>query len=113
MVKELTEFQQRRLQRRLEDLERTNPTDIPAASFQPPAPPANSPAALALAAAKKKQTPNVRRALYGKKSLRDWLGELPSNPTPPYVTAAAPAPDTPPRRICASCGYIGAYSCRR
>ncbi|KAL1411862.1 hypothetical protein Q8F55_002837 [Vanrija albida] len=109
----LTDFQARRIQRRLEDLERTNPTDIPPSSFKPPDPAPNTPAAAALAAAKKKQTPNVRRALYGKKSLRDWLEELPATPTPPYVTAAAPEPATPPRRLCASCGYIGAVRCFR
>ncbi|EJT51293.1 hypothetical protein A1Q2_06077 [Trichosporon asahii var. asahii CBS 8904] len=88
-----TDFQQRRVQRRLEDLE----------SFVPPPPPPGSAAAQTHAAqvlaAKKKQTPNVRRALGTKKTFRDWLGELPSTPTPPYVTAAAPPPATPPARL--------------
>lgn len=83
----------------------------------PPPPAAGSAAAQTHAAqalaAKKKQTPNVRRALGTKKTLRDWLGELPAAPTPPYVTAAAPPPATPPARLCVSCGYTGCYRCQR
>ncbi|KAL7422575.1 hypothetical protein Q5752_003223 [Cryptotrichosporon argae] len=109
------DFRERRVQRRLEDLERTNPTDIPASSFVPA--PASTPvasgSASASAAAKKKQSANVRRALYAKKSLRDWLGELPATPLAPYTLAPAPAPTTPPRKLCASCGAPGAYACAR
>ncbi|CAD6585124.1 MAG: hypothetical protein TREMPRED_004054 [Tremellales sp. Tagirdzhanova-0007] len=72
-----TDFQARRLQRRLDDLERTNPTDIPASSFVP--------ASQTQGQGKKKQTPNVRRILYNKKSLKDWLDEL-VRPIPPTMT---------------------------
>jgi zinc finger HIT domain-containing protein 1 len=64
------------------DRQRTNPTDIPASSFVPqqPTPASNipgMPAGLIIAQpAKKKQTPNVRKILYAKKNLRDWLEEL-------------------------------------
>ncbi|ODN73156.1 hypothetical protein L202_07722 [Cryptococcus amylolentus CBS 6039] len=108
----LTEFQTRRLNKRLEELERTNPTDIPASSFVP-----GNVQAAGLAQVnqppKKKQTANVRRILYNKKSLNDWLDELPAEPIPPYISAVAPPPNTPPRRICSSCGYVGAYKCPR
>lgn len=33
--------------------------------------------------------------------------------SPPYVRAAAPPPATPARKICSSCGYLGAYRCQR
>ncbi|TYJ53940.1 hypothetical protein B9479_005415 [Cryptococcus floricola] len=73
----LTEFQTRRLNKRLEELERTNPTDIPASSFVP-----GNVQSAGLAQVnqppKKKQTANVRRILYNKKSLDDWLDELPN-----------------------------------
>ncbi|WWD22590.1 hypothetical protein CI109_107083 [Kwoniella shandongensis] len=116
-----TDFQARRVQRRLDDLERTNPTDIPASSFIPepsssrpslPGSPAPQ-SQISLQQQKKKQSGNVRRILYGKKSLKDWLDELPPDPTPPYLSAVAPPPYTPPRHLCSSCGYIGAYKCPR
>ena len=53
--------------------QRTNPTDIPASSFVPAA------AILPGQAApppKKKQTGNVRKLLYARKTLKDWLEEL-------------------------------------
>ncbi|KAK8845638.1 hypothetical protein IAR55_006354 [Kwoniella newhampshirensis] len=117
----LTDFQARRVQRRLDDLERTNPTDIPASSFVPEASSSrpslpSSPASqshLLQQQQKKKQSANVRRILYGKKSLKDWLDELPPNPIPPYLFAVVPPPPTPPRPLCSSCGYIGAYKCPR
>ncbi|WVF67715.1 hypothetical protein IAT40_002474 [Kwoniella sp. CBS 6097] len=123
----LMDFQARRVQRRLEDLERTNPTDIPAQSFIPPnsglpsssAPTAGSPVPNASASSttqaqvqgKKKMSSNVRRVLYGRKGLKDWLDELPPTPTPPYLTSTAPPPTRPARKLCSSCGYKGAYKC--
>ncbi|WVQ95281.1 hypothetical protein IAU59_002376 [Kwoniella sp. CBS 9459] len=123
----LMDFQARRVQRRLEDLERTNPTDIPAQSFIPPnstlshthsggSPIPNVPStgltqAQAQAQGKKKMSSNVRRVLYGRKGLKDWLDELPPTPTPPYLTSTAPPPSRPPRKLCSSCGYKGAYKC--
>nr|ODN86240.1 zinc finger HIT domain-containing protein 1 [Cryptococcus depauperatus CBS 7841] len=73
----LLEFQARRIQRRLDDLERTNPTDIPSSSFVPNSTetPITGPLTSPLPV-KKKQTANVRRILYNKKSLKDWLDEL-------------------------------------
>ncbi|AAW44876.2 expressed protein [Cryptococcus deneoformans JEC21] len=110
----LQEFQARRVQRRLDDLERTNPTDIPASSFVPAeSSQTPAPGPLQQLPARKKQTANVRRILYNKKSLKDWLDELPAEPVPPYLSAIAPAPSIPPRRICSSCGYFGAYKCSR
>ncbi|ORY32167.1 hypothetical protein BCR39DRAFT_524437 [Naematelia encephala] len=117
----LTEFQSRRLLRRLDELERTNPTDIPASSFNPPPPPlppSSHPTSTQLGFSqqqqpKKKQSANVRRILYGKKSLKDWLDELPSEPKPPYILAATSPPKAPPRQLCSSCGYFGAYKCPR
>ncbi|WVN86123.1 uncharacterized protein L203_101284 [Cryptococcus depauperatus CBS 7841] len=110
----LLEFQARRIQRRLDDLERTNPTDIPSSSFVPNSTetPITGPLTSPLPV-KKKQTANVRRILYNKKSLKDWLDELPKNPVPPYITAVAPPASTPPRQICSSCGYFGSYKCPR
>nr|XP_018261881.1 uncharacterized protein I303_06326 [Kwoniella dejecticola CBS 10117]OBR84039.1 hypothetical protein I303_06326 [Kwoniella dejecticola CBS 10117] len=73
----LSDFQRRRLARRLDELERTNPTDIPATSFIPQSQAASALHPTANANAnKKKQSANVRRILYGKKSLKDWLDEL-------------------------------------
>lgn len=102
----LTDFQTRRINRHLDDLEvgrppvdtiviprililqRTNPTDIPSTSFIPvssstplafggiPGQGTMLPDILTQGTTKKKQTPNVRKVLYGKKSLRDWLEEL-------------------------------------
>ncbi|KAK1921061.1 hypothetical protein DB88DRAFT_502072 [Papiliotrema laurentii] len=115
----LLDFRARRLQRRLDDLERTNPTDIPASSFVPAVSNVASPAPLTPTAAapppvvKKKQTGNVRKILYAKKSLKDWLDELPSEPRPPYLDAGAPEPAVPPRKLCSSCGYFGKYACPR
>ncbi|OCF35839.1 hypothetical protein I316_02332 [Kwoniella heveanensis BCC8398] len=114
----LMDFQARRVQRRLEDLERTNPTDIPAQSFIP----ANSGLSTSTSqthlsgstipnAGKKKMSSNVRRVLYGRKGVKDWLDELPSTPTPPHLTSTAPPPNRPPRKLCSSCGYKGAYKC--
>lgn len=70
------------------DVQRTNPTDIPASSFIPSdsvsktgglpglsvvlIPPTND-------KSKKKQSGNVRKILYAKKSLKDWLEELVSS----------------------------------
>lgn len=86
------EFRNRRLQRKLDELERTNPTDIPASSFLPQSTsllPLNASVnsnvgsggsgaggGMGGAAIKKKQTGNVRKILYAKKSLKDWLEEL-------------------------------------
>jgi len=97
----------------LEELERTNPTDIPPSSFLPPLAPGALASSPAGAREKKKQSANVRRILYNKKTLRDWLDELPTDPRPPYLLAAAPPPAAPPRALCTSCGYIGAYRCER
>ncbi|WVR09290.1 hypothetical protein IAU60_006355 [Kwoniella sp. DSM 27419] len=111
----LADFQARRVNRRLDDLERTNPTDIPASSFVPPTH-HDSPLPLADgvgSSSKKKMSANVRRVLYAKKGLKDWLDELPPDPLPPYLSATAPPPVTPPRPLCSSCGYIGAYKCPR
>jgi hypothetical protein len=93
----------RRLQRRLDDLDvgpsrvrwehrlnlGTNPTDIPANYFVPAsaptgptgpgAVPPNAGARAAAQQAKKKQTPNVKKLMYARKSLRDWLEELVSS----------------------------------
>ncbi|GFZ52150.1 hypothetical protein JCM24511_09923 [Saitozyma sp. JCM 24511] len=102
--------------------QRTNPTDIPASSFVPSEPgPSRSTPTLGPASAvaglagqtKKKQAANVRKILYARKSLKDWLDELPQSPTPPYLLAVTPPPAAPPRRLCSSCGYIGAYKCVR
>ncbi|WVW85214.1 hypothetical protein I302_107252 [Kwoniella bestiolae CBS 10118] len=116
----LNDFQSRRLARFLEDLERTNPTDIPATSFIPstttPSTPnasSTTPVAQIGTTGKKKQSSNVRKILYGKKSLKDWLDELPQSPPNPYLTSQSPVPHTPPRKICSSCGYLGAYKCGR
>ncbi|EIW65652.1 hypothetical protein TREMEDRAFT_66378 [Tremella mesenterica DSM 1558] len=109
------EFRRRRLLRKLEELERTNPTDIPTTSFLPtPTPSTSSPlnSQIQSQTQKRKQTPNVRRILYGKKNLKDWLSELPSS-TSPYSSATSPPPLTPPRTLCSSCGYIGSYRCIR
>ncbi|WWC90344.1 uncharacterized protein L201_005277 [Kwoniella dendrophila CBS 6074] len=105
----LNDFQNRRLARRLDDLERTNPTDIPATSFIPGSTTTN----LNSPIGKKKQSSNVRKILYGKKSLKDWLDELPPEPSIPYLTSTSPIPLTPSRRICSSCGYLGSYKCQR
>lgn len=81
----LLEFRNRRLQRRLDELERTNPTDIPASSFVPPTTSTstgvgvgvnNQINAAGALTGKKKQSGNVRKILYAKKSLKDWLEEL-------------------------------------
>ncbi|OCF57827.1 zinc finger HIT domain-containing protein 1 [Kwoniella mangroviensis CBS 10435] len=108
----LTDFQSRRLARKLDELERTNPTDIPAISFIPPSDPRTNTNTTSQIN-KKKQSSNVRKILYGKKSLKDWLDELPSDPPNPYLTSTSPIPLTPPRKICSSCGYTGAYKCPR
>ncbi|WWC63701.1 uncharacterized protein I303_106306 [Kwoniella dejecticola CBS 10117] len=110
----LSDFQRRRLARRLDELERTNPTDIPATSFIPQSQAASALHPTANANAnKKKQSANVRRILYGKKSLKDWLDELPPDPPNPYTTSTSPIPRNSRRKICSSCGYIGAYKCPR
>ncbi|WRT68755.1 uncharacterized protein IL334_005735 [Kwoniella shivajii] len=123
----LTDFQARRLARRLDELERTNPTDIPASSFIPSnlhsntdhtqsnlnSPLGNTGQGQGLGQGKKKQSSNVRRILYNKKGLKGWLDELPQEPAPPYVIAASVAPTTPARKLCSSCGYIGNYKCQR
>ena len=58
---------------------RTNPTDIPTSSFVP----GNStktPQTQVQVDQKKKQPANVRKVLYARKSLKDWLEELVSLP---------------------------------
>ncbi|ORX38197.1 hypothetical protein BD324DRAFT_619928 [Kockovaella imperatae] len=113
----LAEFRARRLQRKLEDLERTNPTDIPASSFAVNPPPSSASTLTTslnpAVQSKKKQSGNVRKILYARKSLKDWLEELPPEPKPPYLLAVAPPPSMPPRGSCSSCGYVGAYKCPR
>jgi zinc finger HIT domain-containing protein 1 len=89
----LTDFQARRLQRRLEELEvspslsldahltngqRTNPTDIPTSSFIPGGNAKTPQAQQAQVDQKKKQSANVRKVLLARKSLKDWLEELAS-----------------------------------
>ncbi|KAI9634384.1 uncharacterized protein MKK02DRAFT_37915 [Dioszegia hungarica] len=112
----ITDFQARRLNRRLEDLERTNPTDIPASSFVPSDSKAKAGAEigfggvvvpLAVDKGKKKQSGNVRKILYAKKSLKDWLEELtqyrrtllPSRPYHPPRPANSARPAAIPARI--------------
>ncbi|KAK4690057.1 hypothetical protein P7C73_g58, partial [Tremellales sp. Uapishka_1] len=72
----LSDFQARRIARRLEDLERTNPHDIPATSFVPQPSSSTSATPTTSVPPKKKQSANVRRILNSKKSLKDWLDEL-------------------------------------
>lgn len=75
-------------------MQRTNPTDIPVSSFVPSTSTADPKSSLSLAGmhglmlppgalagdkGKKKQTGNVRKILYAKKSLKDWLEELVSD----------------------------------
>ncbi|KAH8090791.1 hypothetical protein HD553DRAFT_303381 [Filobasidium floriforme] len=122
----LLEFRNRRVARQLAELERTNAQDVPATSFASPislqetikptkAAPAGLPASLAMIddtkKNKKKQTTNVRNLLMYKKSLAEYLDELPEDH--PYFNATPPASKVPARKICSSCGYTGAYSCGR
>ena len=98
----LADFRARRVHRRLEELEvglsyrrtspqnaivgvsklirrvlqRTNPTDIPASSFVPTSSVNGQAGPGGSAASKKKQSGNVRKILYARKSLNDWIEEL-------------------------------------
>ncbi|WWC71216.1 uncharacterized protein I206_105169 [Kwoniella pini CBS 10737] len=109
----LNEFQKRRLARKLEDLERTNSTDIPINSFIQQSSFQKNELSIQILNQKKKQSSNVRKILYSKKSLKDWLDELPPDPPNPYLTSISPIPLIPSRKICSSCGYIGSYKCQR
>jgi zinc finger HIT domain-containing protein 1 len=56
--------------------ERTNPTDIPNSSFVPGTNTKTPQAQQLQADQKKKQPANVRKVLYARKTLKDWLEEL-------------------------------------
>ena len=58
---------------------RTNPTDIPTSSFVP-GNNTKTPQTQVQVDQKKKQPANVRKVLYARKSLKDWLEELVSTP---------------------------------
>ncbi|KAF8842061.1 hypothetical protein BDN67DRAFT_966227 [Paxillus ammoniavirescens] len=66
---------------------------------------------------RKKSSMNVRTAILYRKGFptlieESGLASLPSN-VPSYLTASAPPPPIPPRRLCSVCGYKAAYKCKK
>ncbi|KAI5452620.1 hypothetical protein NCC49_000369 [Naganishia albida] len=140
----LEEWRERRVKRRLVDLERTNAHDLPSTAFPLASRPASdvstSPSRRKHTSAspaptntshppgyipqsvvrqrqradkrRKAMTPSVRTLIQYRKTLREYLNELP--PTTPYLTQHAPFPTHPPRKTCSSCAHPeGKYACER
>ncbi|GHJ86362.1 hypothetical protein NliqN6_2764 [Naganishia liquefaciens] len=128
----LEEWRIRRVKRQLVDLERTNAHDLPSTAF-PVSSRTDDSTQLSSALNNRGIVPqsidrlqrrredkrrrgimtaNVKTLVQYRKTLREYLNELPSDT--PYVTSVAPAPNYPPRHPCASCSHPdGKYPCER
>jgi zinc finger HIT domain-containing protein 1 len=134
-------FKARRIKQHLDSLERSNYTgDALQTGFADAAAEQTNEGSMALATLKKRkgkadQSVAVKMLLMYRKNLSllveesvrfvphlasyhlmridtQGLAKL-SGSTPSYLTAAAPAPSTPPLRLCSVCGYKGIHRCVR
>ncbi|ELU44198.1 zf-HIT domain-containing protein [Rhizoctonia solani AG-1 IA] len=109
----------RRNKRRVEELERSNYTDVRNTDLGTGLAGNRSRTTLAddCNKGRKKSTTHVRSILLYRKNLnaiieQEGLGSLPSH-VPSYLTAAAPESATEARKLCSVCGYWGHYRCAR